>query len=56
MIGLLPVYHPFLSGVDGQVEKLKNKKDKTEKDQVMLQKMENELEIATQVLSVVTGY
>lgn len=30
-------------------EKLKNKKDKTEKDHAMLQKMENEVEIATQV-------
>jgi hypothetical protein len=31
------------------VEKLRNKKDKTEKDQAMLLKMENELEVATQV-------
>jgi hypothetical protein len=31
------------------VEKLRNKKDKTEKDQAMLLKMENELEVATHV-------
>jgi amphiphysin len=31
------------------VEKLRNKKDKTEKDYVALEKLENELELATQV-------
>lgn len=38
-----------LEVTDNQVDKLKNKKEKTEKDYAQLQKMEHELEVATQV-------
>jgi len=38
-----------------KLEKLKNKKEKTEKDHAMLQKMENEFEFAKQVRYFVDG-